>query len=204
MKSNVLLLIALLLLMVSSASGEQITIEITAHVATVSGTPFGIAPAWGTEVSGTFVFDTSTLDSNPDGDRGDYPHTGNGAFTVVIEGHAVTVTGSTTPWIQIENLAPDTFRFIDGPRTSGPMGGIMSVNGLADPDIQLRIEVTDESGAAFDDDSLPVEFPFVLPGDPHTFSLKDDQGTLLLQFDEVVTPTETLSWGYLKSMFDGG
>ncbi len=110
-----------------------------------------------------------------------------------MQGHGITITGSTTPFAQVENLSSDTFRFIDGPRPVGPEGGVLSVNGLPDADVDLLLAITDGAAAAFSDDDLPTLFPFAgdpWPGFPHTFSLSDAGGTLLLQFNRVTQVPE--------------
>ena len=60
----------------------------------------------------------------------------------------------------------------------------MSVDDVADADIRLLLAVTDGSGAAFPDDTLPPDYPLTgtPPDYPHTFSLKDASGTVLFQF----------------------
>lgn len=177
---------------VQTASADLIQINYTAKVTTQSGNPFGFSSSiLNTSVSGFFTYNTGTVDILPgDPQRGDYPHTAGGAFFVNILG--TTISGSATPYIQIENLNPDTFRFIDGVRPVGPTGGVMLLNGIAAPDADLTIAMTDASGAAFGNDSLPTLFPFAQPplttstiNFPHTFSLSDNNGTLLLQFDSL-------------------
>jgi hypothetical protein len=183
------------------SSAEQITVDYIATVATVSGTPFGIDPNLGTAVTGSFTYDTATLDVLGDMDLGDYPHAAGGGFAAIIQGYGVTISGSTTPYLQVENLDPDTFRFIDGPRIVGPAGGVMFVNAVPDSTVQLWIAITAGSGSVFDDDSLPEVFPFTFPGPPHTFSLGDSLGTLLLQISGATTPTQPITWGQVKAIY---
>jgi len=202
MRTNQLLLSALTgFLIAVPVSAEQVTVDYTATVATVSGTPFGFDPALGTIVTGSFTYDTAALDVEGDMDRGDFPHPAGGGFAATVQGYGVTISGSTTPYLQVENLDPDTFRFIDGPRIVGPAGGVMSVNTVPDSTVQLWIAVTTGSGSVFEDDSLPELFPFTFPGPPHTFSLKDSLGTLLLQIGEATTPTEPVTWERVKTIY---
>lgn len=175
----------------------MIQVNYTATIQTVSGTPFGYDSSIRLEpVTGSFTYDTSTPDAAPlDPRRGNYPHTAGGGFTANFR--TTTVTGSATPYVQIENLQffgfkIDTFRFIDGPRIVGPAGGIMSVDGTPDASVELAIAMTDSVGNAFANDSLPTTFPFAQPplSNPspnfsHTFSLRDRGGILLLQFDSL-------------------
>jgi hypothetical protein len=177
------------------AIAAPVTVEFVARVATSSGTAFGLSVPMDTEVTGSFTYDTSTPDTNVSESRGDYYHTA-GAFTASITGFATVITGSSTPLVRVENLSVDTFRFNDGP----DMGGTMAINAQDDPDVQVGISVTDGSGTAFPNDDLPAFFPFDFTQMPHTFSLKDDRGTLLLQVLSV-TPVGSNSWGGLKAAF---
>ena len=186
-----------LLARVGPVAAQPVTTQYTATVQTVSGTPFGFTSAIRlAPVTGFFTYDTRNVDTNTDPTRGDYPHIAfPGAFSATIQG--TTITGSATPFIQVENLNPDTFRFIDGPRTVGPAGGIMAVNGTPNSAVQLLLALTDSSGGAFSSDALPAVFPFAhpplvnasgVPTYPHTFSLSDANGTLLMQFNTVGVP----------------
>ncbi len=169
------------------------TVVLDAYVATVSGTPFGFdASVLNQDVSLTFVYDSSTPDSNPASDRGDYVHTSGGGFTADVLG--TIITGSATPTLEIEDInGADTFRFWDGPRPIGPQGGVISVDGLANPNAQLLIAFTDGTGNAFSSDALPAVLPFAVPPlsmpSPsffaHTISLSDENGTLLLQLNDL-------------------
>ena len=169
-----------------------VTFELDTYIATVTGNPFGFDNSVRLEnVPATVTYDTSPTDINSSATRGDYPHASGGAFFADILG--TEITGSSTPFVQIEDLNPDTFRFIDGPRTVGPAGGTMSVDGVLDPDVLLTIAFTDSSGGAFADDSLPSPLPFAVPPlsqpspffFPHTIALSDDNGTLLLQLNDI-------------------
>lgn len=177
---------------IGAAHAEPITFELDTYIATVSGNPFGLDNSARLEtVLATVTYDSAVTDINASATRGDYPHATGGAFMADVLG--ISITGSATPFVQIEDLNPDTFRFIDGPRTVGPAGGIMSVDGVADPDTQLFIAFTDSSGAAFMDDALPNPLPFAVPPlsepspffFPHTISLSDSGGTLLLQLNDI-------------------
>jgi hypothetical protein len=172
------------------AFAQPVTVQYTATVVTVSGTPFGfnssirLAP-----ISGFFTYNRGNVDTLPaDTARGNYPHTPAfpGAFSAILQG--TTFTGSATPFAQVENFAgADTFRFEDGPSNNA---GIMSVNGTPNAVAALFMALTDGSGNAFANDSLPALFPFArpplanpAPTFPHTFSLSDSGGTLLMQFN---------------------
>jgi hypothetical protein len=167
---------------VSTTHAESITVYYEAEASTVVNMPLGINVPRLTPVTGTFTFDTSTPDVLPlDPDDGDYPHdTGGGAFTAIFLGHSLV--GSATPLVEIRQLT-STFRFIDGPGFFGDEGGVMSFDGNPDEDIELWFSAGTETDMV--DDSLINPFPdydfdsFV--GTPHTFSIEDDSGTMLLQ-----------------------
>jgi hypothetical protein len=177
---------------VGPAAAQPVTIQYSGTVVTVSGTPFGFTSAVRTApITGSFTYDTRTADTSPaDTTRGNYPHTTfPGAFSAVIQG--TSFTGSATPFAQVENLNPDTFRFEDGPSNGG---GIMSVNGTPNALAALFIAMTDSAGGAFSSDALPATFPFAqpplvngsnVPQYPHTFSLSDNNGTLLMQLNSI-------------------
>jgi hypothetical protein len=181
--------IVALLVCGSVCRAAQVTIEYETRALTIVGTPFGVTVPFQTPVSGTFTYETTTADILAQTTVGHYPHVlGGGAFTANFLGN--TITGSATPFVEIENLNPDTFRFIDGPRSLGNQGGIMSLNGTPDADVRLFMAFTDGSGGAFSNDALPNPLPFAVPplstgGFPHTFSLSDDRGTMLLQFTRI-------------------
>lgn len=178
----------------------EVTVVLDTYIATVGGTPFGFDGSVREQlVPVTFTYNTSTPDVNPATDRGAYPHTGGGGgFTANILGKILT--GSTSPYLQVENSlsGPDTFRFIDGPRPVGAEGGVMKVDGVPDPEAQVWIALVDGTGAAFSDDNLPDPLPFTQPplSDgvpwyfPHTISLRDATGTLLLQLNDIYPKPE--------------
>jgi hypothetical protein len=134
-------------------------------------------------VTGYFTFDTATPDSDIDPLEGAYQHTINAGF--LAEFLTTRITGSHTPFYEVDlNSDPtsDTFRIYDGPRVVGHEGGVMSIDNVADEDIQLFLAVTED---VFDSDDLIDPFPFYtfgFLGTPHTFTLKDTQGTMLMQF----------------------
>jgi hypothetical protein len=192
------MVLGLLLGRVESVDAEQITVYYEAEAATVVDSPLGVDVPRLTRVTGTFTFETSTSDILPDDpDTGDYPHeTGGGAFTARFLDH--TLTGSATPFIEIRPTT-DTFRFIDGPGTFGDEGGIMSLDGNPDEGIELWFSASTETDML--DDSLINPFPdydfesFI--GTPHTFSIADDSGTMLLQMTKNTVTLNDLACGDL-------
>jgi hypothetical protein len=162
-----------------------VTLQFTGTVATVAGTPLGLdASARTTAVSGTLAYDLRTPDARPaDPRRGRYEHGGASRFTFTVMGRSVD--GSGLAIVQTEDLDPDTFRFIDGPQNDGVVR-IMKLNGTAAPALELWIAITDGAGGLLASDALPNPFPSMNIGStPHTFSLKDAGGTLLVQLDSL-------------------
>lgn len=170
------------------AHAESIRFEYEASVQTVTGTPFGLSVPRLTEVTGYFQYDSTTADTDLFSDeRGSYPHDAGGGFLASFLGQQIV--GSTTPAVQVEDIRIiDTFRFVDGPRSVGVGGGVMSLNGSAD-NIELLLAIS-PGVDAWSSDALPSPFPFAFDpwpefGYPHTFSLSDEQGTMLLQFQKI-------------------
>ena len=100
-------------------------------------------------------------------------------------------TGS--PEVQVEwfPTANDTWRFMDGL----PDHGTMSVNGLANPDVDLGFSMS--QAVFFANDTNINPWPLAsFPGTSHTFSLSDSNGTILLQITSAATVIpEPTSWG---------
>jgi hypothetical protein len=177
---------ALLLAGRAPAGAGIVTVLYEAEAVTVVDEPFGIEVPRLTVVTGYFTFDTSTPDNDPaDEYDGEYSHDGNAGYLASFLGHEVR--GSQTPfyWVDLVMNSPqsDTFRIYDGPRAVGFEGGTMSFDGTPDEDIELFLAVSED---VFDDDDLINPFPFYdfesFIHTPHTFTLEDDQGTILLQF----------------------
>ncbi len=177
-----------LLAAATSAGAAVVTVLYEAEAVTVVKKPFGVEVPRLTVVSGYFTFDTSTPDDAPeDLYSGEYQHDGNAAYLASFLGHEVT--GSETPfyWVDLVDGDPesDTFRIYDGPTPVGFEGGTMSFDGTPDTDIQLFVAITED---VFDNDDLIDPFPFYdfgVLGTTHTFSLEDEEGTMLLQFLKV-------------------
>jgi hypothetical protein len=190
--------LVLLLGSLESSEAERITVWYEAEAATVVDAPLGIEVPRLTLVTGTFTFETSTPDVLPeDPETGDYPHqTGGGGFTASFLEH--TLTGSATPLVEIRPNS-DTFRFIDGPGTFGDEGGIMSIDGSPNEAIELWFSAGTETEMV--DDSLINPFPFYdfdsFVGTPHTFSIADDNGTMLLQMTKNTITLNELTCGDL-------
>ncbi|HEY2775599.1 MAG TPA: hypothetical protein VGK20_16280 [Candidatus Binatia bacterium] len=170
---------ALAVLVAADAHAGIKTVAWTAKAATVVNQPFGVSVPLNTDVTGYFTFDTSVADGDPSPSNGAYQQNGHSAFHADFLGQEVT--GSHAAFYQVD-LAGNTFRIYDGPRDLGPEGGTMSFNGNAAADIQLFVAITKD---VFASDALIDPFPqytFGFLGTPHTFTLKDDHGEMLLQF----------------------
>jgi hypothetical protein len=171
---------------VEVAPPKIVTVTFAGQVVTVAGTPLGFdATARLEAVSGSFSYDLRMMDQQlSDTARGTYEGFGLTTFTCTVKGHTVTGSGSAQP--QVENLNPDTFRFRDGkfdliPRT-------MKLDGTASPTLGLTIAITDASGVMLTSDKLPDPFPTIdIKNLPHTFSLSDSGGTMLMQLDTIAS-----------------
>jgi hypothetical protein len=162
-----------------------VTLQFSGTVQTVAGTPLGLnSSARLATVSGEFAYDLRVADQLPsDPQRGRYLHGGSSIFTCTVSGH--TVTGSGLARVEVEDLNPDTFRFLDGPQSDG-IPRLMKLDGAGAPSLALSIAITDSSGAALTSDKQPDPFPFTnITTFPHTFSLQDSGGTLLMQLDSI-------------------
>ena len=63
----------------------------------------------------------------------------------------------------------------------------MSVDGVGNAALVLFIVITDTRGVALSSDAQPDPFPFTnITSYPHTFSIQDGGGTLLMQLDSIV------------------
>jgi hypothetical protein len=173
---------------VEAAAPRLVTVAYTGTVETVAGTPLGFDSTVRTEpVSGSFTYDLRLVDDLPsDPKRGNWQRGGTTAFTFTVKGH--TVTGSGVALLQTQDLNPDTFRFLDGPQPLDAVTRIMKLDGVAAPDIVLFLSITDTTGAMLASDALPDPFPMLNIANKdggfeisHTFSIKDKNGTLLMQ-----------------------
>ena len=165
------------------------TITFAGEAATVAGNPLGLdMSARKAAVSGSFAYRPCLVDSRPqDPQRGEYDHGGGGGpFTLSVAGK--TVTGSGNPVVKVEDLNPDTFRWLDGPQLldKDKTKRQMSLDGTANPELKVSLSITDGSGAAFASDALPQSFPLLDIGSyTHTFSITDGGGTLMLQLSSL-------------------
>ena len=170
------------LFLAPQAWSRQIQLTYTAQVVTVTGTPFGLANLRGKTMTGYFWYDTATTDTNKDTSRGTYEQTlGFSGFSGTLD--STIFMGSKTPLVTIENISNnDTFRYQDGVDGTHP-NRMMTVNGVVLPTAQLSLAVSSDKNP-LNGDLLPDPFPFAST-DPHTFSLSDKNGQMLLQFSKI-------------------
>ena len=163
---------------------DPIVLFFDGEIATVSGTPLGLDDSVRTEtVTGSMSYLPCLGDENAtDPQRGEYRHPFDGRVELLFAG--TQVDGSDQAIVTTENFDPDTFRFEDGALAFETDPRMLQVNGAAAPDLQVRFSITDSSGAALATDAPPDPFSFD-PSMPHTFSLQDGGGTLLLQLDSL-------------------
>jgi hypothetical protein len=157
-------------------------------VVTVAQMPLGLdSSVRSTPVSGSFSYDPCAAQALPnDPQRGRYPAAGI-ALSLSVAGHALS--GSGMAYVEVEDLNPDTFRFEDGVRPLDTTIRVMTFDGQAAPKVSASIAITDASGAAFSSNALPAAFPLLnIASYPHTFSVSDPGGTLLLQLSSMTQP----------------
>jgi hypothetical protein len=162
-----------------------VTLTFAGTVATVANTPLGLTSAVRTAaVSGSFAYLPCVGDMDPDPQRGIYEHGSGGTFSLSVGG--LTVAGSGTPRVEVENFDPDTIRWRDGAIPLDKRVRVMTVDGKPAPSVVVTIAITDDKGSALSSDALPTTFPFqMIASFPHTFSVEDAGGTLLLQLSSL-------------------
>jgi hypothetical protein len=183
----------------ASADGDaprSVTYKFTGKVTTLTSSPLGLdKQANGALVSGSFTYDLGLVDDLPsDPERGKYQRGGATAFTLTVSsaGGARTVTGSGKAIVVIENLSPDTLRFLDGPQSDGVVR-TMKIDGVDAPALKVALAITDTSvgGGFLASDALPTFVPYIDIANKdtfnvsHTFSVEDSGGALLLRLDSI-------------------
>jgi hypothetical protein len=165
---------------IQPARAQLVTVEFEAEVKTVTGQPFGMTVPLLTIVKGYFTYDSDTPDLSP-GDvmRGKFEPVGGWDFRAEFIDKVITDSGVATASTNL--FGSPTLRFNDGGNRSGR--GIMQINGTADDTIELGFAISGET-KDLPTDKLPANFTFDPPPDgaSHTFSLKDQSGTMLLGF----------------------
>ena len=163
------------LFLTGPASAELVVVLYEAEVTTVVGQPFGMEVPRLSVVRGHFTYDPGSQDAAPDDPRrGKFEPVQSWGF--LAEFLDQTVTGSVGAKASIETYGY-TLRFDDG--GDSPDTGDMALGGAPRTDIELALSFTGSS-QNLPTDQLPEHFDFA--GAPHTFSLGDDSGHVLIQF----------------------
>jgi len=180
-----------------TSGAVEVILDYEAEALTVVGTPFGLNVPRLTIITGSFVYETAEApDLNGSPERGWYQLSDDGGFTATfLDNNSMThtLTGSVSPWLEVEDILVsggpatiDTFRFWDGDDRD-TKGGLMKFDGVENGGYFLTFAMTDDSGAAHPDDSLPEVFPMTgVKGPvghpfpsypfPHTFVIGDGSG----------------------------
>lgn len=193
MKFSLLVPVALFSLC-SHLLAAPVIVQYQATVQTNTGSFLGYTVPNGTVVTGSFLFDTSVVDSNTNVNRGWYQHAGTGGFTANFQALnsgnpiGVSITGSGSPEVQVEYFPTlnDTWRYWDGL----PDHGTMLVNGVPNGDVDLNFAMSQAVFFASDANVNPwplAIFPAGTSGTSHTFALSDSNGTILLQISSAAT-----------------
>jgi hypothetical protein len=176
-----------------TAPPRMVGFSFTGTVVTVApkggtGLPLGFdATVRTAPIAGSLSYDPKMVDTYVPANRGVYGAIGGSTFTMTVKGK--TVTGSDRAQVEVEDgTTSDTFRFRDGPQPLDNTLRIMKLDGVDAPKLSLFIALSGGDGSAWTSDKLPDPFPAIdLAKFPHTFSLEDDGGTLLMQLD-TLTP----------------
>lgn len=182
----------LCLALISPVAASEVILDYKATIDTTIGNPFGMEIPHLTEVIGHFVYETEgDPDIQASSARGEYRRPG--AFVAKFLG--TKISGSAQPTLKVENIrftggSIDTFRFIDGNDDSNPM----FIDNDANDSIEVNLSLTDGTGLALESDTLPASFQMQMatPSSHYSisFSLKNAQGTMLLQFEWLRQRTE--------------
>ncbi len=158
-----------------AARADIVTLEYEAEAATVVGQPFGIDVPRLTIVRGLISYDSDTPDRRPnDPMRGSFDISDSWRFRAEFLGHAITGSNMASA---STNLFGHSMGFDDE--------GDMAFDDVPRDDIGLLFGIAGDEGDLLDD-QLPEVFRFRRRSPfnfaPHTFSLRDDSGRMLLQF----------------------
>jgi hypothetical protein len=149
------------------------------------GLPLGFDGTVRTEgITGSLSYDPSLFDTYVPANRGVYQAVApQSTFNLTVKGK--TVTGSMRAKLEVEDgTTTDTFRFRDGPQAVDNTVRVMKLDGVDAPKLSLFIAISGGDGTMFTSEKLPDPFPAIdIKKVPHTFSLEDEGGTLLLQLD---------------------
>ena len=175
---------------------DFITVDYTADIATVGGTPFGLTSSVdGTTVTGYFTYSTSVAANASKSSAQDafYDQIGTGLFLASFKVGTTNYnfTGTNNAQVEVQNYGTYGFRFVD-PNTDLTTPGYMSLNGTPDSKLALWISIFGTPGPGANGVNLPDPFPWIGSTFPaHTFEISDNStggGELLLQFENTTDP----------------
>jgi len=187
MRTNLFVPAAVVLSSALAACGTSAVTEFEATIATIADAPFGLTTDDRDEVvSGSFSWNTATLDSDPLADSGEYNHSGDGTFLLRLH-TGVEIEGSGFSQVIVANST--SLQISDG----GPGQGLarpLLLDGVASATAALSLVLVNTS-PVFENGLLPVVFPDRNPEHwNHTFAVSDVNGPLLLQLTELTAVEE--------------
>ena len=165
------------------ADCELAIVEFVGKMVTISGIPLGLGDTdRETPVTGRFGWKPCIADGDSFEGYGTFPHGGDALFELDWADGSVRGSG----FASVETVVWDdsqTFRYVDGARVAAVDGSPpqMTLNDVpaADLSLWMSLTVVDQLDADVAPASLTID-----PALPHTFSLEDSGGTLLLQLTE--------------------
>ncbi len=156
---------------------DIVYIDFTGEVVTVASAPLGRDDLREQPVTGFLGYNPCIGDRDEADDRGSYRHAGSSEFQVQIDDLLIEGSGQATVAIVVPG---STWRFEDGEGSELPRS--MSVNGNELGSLELWISTGPADSEAFTDDSIP-EPDWLDAEAPHTFSISEAGGTILIQWD---------------------
>ena len=145
------------------ACGDSL-VEVFGEVSGSIGSPLGTPVDAGEPLELAQALWRCGGDSDPDPERGLY----EGLPRMNIQVAGITVQGEFTT-VEVIDGVPDRFAITD-------VSGGMTVDGAAAPNLQVRLEVEDDSGALLDGDQIPSPLP--VSGGVWSLNITDGMGTL--------------------------
>ncbi|MFK7930425.1 MAG: hypothetical protein AB8H79_19710 [Myxococcota bacterium] len=164
-----------------TACGTPVVTNFEATIATIADAPFGLLDEdRGKTVSGSFSWNTATIDSDPLQDSGEYNHSGDGTFRLLLPRNEITGSG----FSQVVVANSTSLQITDGGATPGEARPML-VDGVPSETAELSLVMVNDN-PVFENGRLPIILPDRSPENwSHTFAVSDVNGTLLLQFTEL-------------------
>jgi hypothetical protein len=176
--------IAFYLSIAGISSAALVSLEISGHVGSVVGNPFGFNLAGGEPFSASFTYDTTTSPAYPRTDQTYYIQTTS--YTVTVAGHQLTGND----WFVF--MSNDTFGdFFELSAGSNPAGfGTVAVDGVPNPAAGFTFGAQDTTATVFTSVALPASpFPPLSAFDVTNIGLFSDNtlGPRAATFDVTLT-----------------